>query len=160
MHEQPLDLATVEDGGKAFGALGPSDVLKGQFLATKDLFVEEYERIEGLVLGRGGNLALYGEVTEESDNLRLAHLVGVSLAVKEDVAFGPLEVGPLEVGLLGADAVVLAAYEVAHLSKQFGAANDFVRIHEDICIVAGAPVCICGALSLEFLYDTRMLEAV
>jgi hypothetical protein len=86
-----------------------------------------------LVLGRGGDATLDREVVEEGDNLRPTHLVGVALAVKEDVAFGPVEVG-----LLGADAVVLAADEVAHFPEQLGAANDFVRIHGDVSIAAGS----------------------
>ena len=131
MGEEALDLAAVEDGRKPFGSLGAGDVLQDQILATENLLIEEYEGVEGLVLGRGGDLALDGEVAQEGDDLRLAHFVGMALAVKQDVALGPFEVG-----LLGADAVVLAADEVAHLPQQFRAADDFARVHRNMGIAA------------------------
>ncbi len=106
-----------------------------------------------MVLSRGGDFALDGEVIEEGDDLRLAHFFGVPLAVKEDVP-----IGPAEVGLFGADAVVLAADEVAHVPKQLGFANDLIRIHGDMSIAVGRS-CGSHALrpSLDFLNGFRIL---
>lgn len=70
----------------------------------------------------GGHVALHGQVGEKGldpstgsgQRLGRAHVLGVTLVVKKDVAFDPVDVG-----LFGADGVVLEADDVAHLIKQF-----------------------------------------
>jgi hypothetical protein len=59
--------------------------------------VEEQESVQRLVLGRGCNFALDGQRTQEARDLRSAHLEGMTLAVEENVA-----PDPPDVGLLGA----------------------------------------------------------
>jgi hypothetical protein len=66
-------------------------------------------------------------VSEEGADLGATHLVGMALAVEEDVALGPVEIG-----LLGANAVVLATQKVAHLAEEPGAPDDPVGIHGDV----------------------------
>jgi hypothetical protein len=106
-----------------------------------------------LVLGCGGNLAVDGEVIVEGDDLRLAHLPGVALAVEEDVAFGPFEIG-----LLGSDTVMLAPDEIVHLAEQLGAADDSVRIHRDVAIAPWSLRRVHAECPfLEFLNGIRML---
>ena len=82
-------------------------------LLAEDLAIEEEQRAEGLVLRGGGDVALDGQVGEERLDLRAAHIFGVALAVEQDEA-----PDPIDVGLLGADGVVLDANRVAHLIEQ------------------------------------------
>jgi len=153
MGEEALDLAAVEDGGEALRALCAGDVVQGQLLTPEDQPVEKHQGVEGLVLGCGGNLAVDGEVIVEGDDLRLAHLPGVALAVEEDVAFGPFEIG-----LLGSDTVMLAPDEIAHLAEQLGAADDSVRIHRDVAIAPWSLRRVHAECPfLEFLNGIRML---
>jgi hypothetical protein len=58
-----------------------------------NLPIEEEQRAERLVLGGSRHVLVHGEVGEESLDLGAAHLPGVALVVKEDVAFDPEEVG-------------------------------------------------------------------
>lgn len=131
MGEEPFDFAAVEDGGEVYGAPGGGEVAQVQFFSAQHFLVEEEQGVEGLVLGGGGDVALDGEVVEIGDDFGLAHLFGVALAVEEDE---PL--GPVEVGLLGADAIVAAAEDVAHLAEQPGAAHDAVGVYGDVSIGA------------------------
>jgi len=59
---------------------------------------------------------------------------------------------------LAADAVMLAADEIAHLAEQIGAADDSVRIHWDVTIALWSlrRVHACCPF-LEFLNGIRML---
>ena len=56
----------------------------------KDFAVKEEEGAEGLVLGRGGDVATNGEVGEELFDFAGAHLVGVAFVMVEDEPFGPI----------------------------------------------------------------------
>ncbi len=75
--------------------------------------VEEEERREGLVLGGGRDAAVRRERGQERVDLRLAHRVGVALAVEEDE---PLH--PRDVGLFGAEAVVARAERGTHAVEE------------------------------------------
>jgi hypothetical protein len=48
---------------------------------------------EGLILGRGRNQALHGELAEESFNLWDAHFLGMTFVMKQNVTANPLNVG-------------------------------------------------------------------
>jgi hypothetical protein len=59
----------------------------------EDPAVEEEERGEGPVLVRTGCIALDDQGGEEGPDLRGAHVLAVTLLVKEGVAFDPVDVG-------------------------------------------------------------------
>ncbi len=54
-----------------------------------DVAVEEQERAQRLVLGRGSHPTLDGQGTEKVSDFGRAHLGGMALAVEEDVAADP-----------------------------------------------------------------------
>jgi hypothetical protein len=64
---------------------------------VEDAFVEKHQGIHGLVLGRGGDLALHGEVSEECLNLGFGgQEVGAGLhPVEADESSDPLHIGAL-----------------------------------------------------------------
>jgi len=81
----------------------------------EDLSVEEGDGIEGLVLGRGGDIEGLGEVSEEGVDLRGAHGEGVFFVMEEDEAFDPVGIG-----FDGAGAEVSECGECADLVEEFG----------------------------------------
>jgi hypothetical protein len=66
-------------------------------------------------LGGGGNLPLNGERGQECGDFRGAHLRRMTLAVEEDVALDPVDIG-----LLGASAVVAGLDGVADAVEEAG----------------------------------------
>ncbi len=58
----------------------------------KDLSVQKQNGVEGLVLGGGGDLLIHGQVGQEGLDFRNAHVLGMSFAVIENVAFDPADV--------------------------------------------------------------------
>lgn len=68
------------------------------------LLVAEQKGREGRVLGRGGGVALRGEMIEEGFDLRRAHGGAVAQVVEADETFVPMEAG-----LLSADGVAAQA---------------------------------------------------
>jgi hypothetical protein len=72
--------------------------------AIEHLLVEKKQRGESLVLSRGGNVFLGGQMSQECGDFRFAHFFWMAFAVKENKA-----PAPIDVGLLGADAVMLQA---------------------------------------------------
>jgi hypothetical protein len=143
LDEKPFDLAAIEDGRESLGTLGRGEITEIQVFAPQHLLVEEDQCIECLVLGRGGNVAGHCQVVEEGDDLLITQVPGVTLAMKQDVALGPVQVG-----LLRADAVVLATYEVAHLAEQPGAADDAVRIDRPMGLTTG----LVGRMHAQHLF--------
>jgi len=61
--------------------------------------VKEQQRTESLVLGGSGNLTLHRQVSEKGVDFFAAHLLGVSLVVKQDKATDPEKIRFL--GLVG-----------------------------------------------------------
>lgn len=74
------------------------------------LLVEKQQRRQRLVLRGSSDVTLDREVREERCDLRRPQLARVSLAVKQDEASKPADVG-----LLSAVAIVLEAQSLAHL---------------------------------------------
>jgi len=64
---------------------------------------------EGLILGRGGDLLMDGQVGEERFDFGDTHLLGMAFVVEEDEAFDPANVG-----LLGAVGIVFATQRISH----------------------------------------------
>jgi hypothetical protein len=94
----------------ALHALDPGQVLFQYFA------IQEENGVQRLVLGRSGDIAADGEVSEERAEMLRAELAGMTFAMKEDVA-----ANPVQIGLLGANAVVLDTDDVAHLIEQAAA---------------------------------------
>jgi hypothetical protein len=87
------DLLAGEDNGQARRALGSHDLVEPGQLDVQNVPIEEQERAQRLVLRRRGDATLDREGTEKARHLRAAHLDGMPLAVKEDVAPDPRDVG-------------------------------------------------------------------
>ena len=104
-----------EDDGEAFWAFGAGDLADLAEVELEDLLVEEGDGIEGLVLGRGGDVEGLGEVGEEGVDFRGAHGEGVFFVVEEDEAFDPVGIG-----LDGTGAEVSEGGEGADLVEEFG----------------------------------------
>jgi hypothetical protein len=79
------------------------------------MLVEEEQGAEGLVLRRGGDVAVDGQIGEEVVDFRFTHFDGMALAVEQDVAFGPVVVR-----VFGADGVMAHAARVAEAIEEFG----------------------------------------
>jgi len=87
-----------QNDGEAFRSLGPDDVVEPWHVLMQDVAVEEQERAQRLVLGRGGYPTFDGQGAEKACDFRRAHLGGMALAVEEDVAADPPDVGLLGAG--------------------------------------------------------------
>ena len=109
------DLIAGQDDGQAPGLLGPHGVdgFRIQVL-PEHLAVEKEEGVQGLVLGRGRHVPIYGQVREKLLDLGGAHLARVAFVVKEDEA-----PDPTDVGLFGAGRVVLDSDGLTDAVEQF-----------------------------------------
>jgi hypothetical protein len=76
-----------------------------------DIFVTE-QGAQCLILCLSGNMMFLLQVYKKSLNFWCAHLFWMSLLVKNDVAFNPIDVG-----LLGTIRVMLDPQSIAHLIK-------------------------------------------
>lgn len=92
MAKKALDFFPCEDGGEAFRPFGGGKEEK-VYIFVKYFAVKEEEGGEGLVLGRGGNIALGCQVGEESLDFRGAHFGRMALVVEKDEAADPVYVG-------------------------------------------------------------------
>jgi hypothetical protein len=106
--EKGLNLILGEDRGQVAWALSPHGLKIEVEGLEQDVFVEEGDGVEGLVLGGGGDLLLDGEVREESFDFGLAEVGGVAFVVEEDEAAHPVDVGSF-----GGEGVVFALEDVA-----------------------------------------------
>ncbi len=84
--EHLLRLLAREDDGHLLGPAGPLELAKLGQLELEHLAIEEEQRVQGYILGRGRDLALEGQVSEVGADLLGAHLARVALAVEEDKA--------------------------------------------------------------------------
>ena len=98
---------------QVLGRLGADGVDRVVKLLVEHRAIEEQERAEGLILRRRGNVTLDGEMGKKRLDFRAAHVFRVALAVVQDEA-----AYPIDVGLFGAKRVVLRADRVAHLIQQ------------------------------------------
>jgi hypothetical protein len=91
--EDLADLRGREDDGETFRADGVGEGADIAEIAEEDVAVEEDDRIEGLVLGGGGDLESFGEVGEEVMDVGGGEVRGVLGFVEEDKAFDPVGIG-------------------------------------------------------------------
>lgn len=81
---------------------------KARHLLLKHVPVEKYDRIQGLILGRRGNVRLDRQMVEERRDLGGAHRGRMPLLVKQDESPHPLDVGFFRSGTSMAEAERLA----------------------------------------------------
>lgn len=99
--QQEINIVTRQDDRQPLGTARPHRAGDAAGIDLKELLVPEEDGTKGLVLGRGADLAFNGQVRQEMVDLGCPHLQRVPLAVEEDEA-----AHPGDVGLLGARAVV------------------------------------------------------
>src|SRR5437870_9336816 len=90
--------------------------------------IEEHQRVERLVLGRGGHVSVGGQMLQEVTDLRRAHVSGMPPAACLPATggvrggFGLVKVDkaldPIDVGLFGSQRIMAQAYLAAHLVEQ------------------------------------------
>jgi hypothetical protein len=109
------DFTLREDRGQVSGALGSHRLQVEIQRLKKDMFVQEGDGVECLVLSGGGDIALNGEVSQESFDFGLPELGRVALVVKEDEAPDPVDVSPF-----GAESVMFALQDVVQTIEKLG----------------------------------------
>src|SRR5437762_8414704 len=109
MRQDSPRLLRREDHGQLSRALDALDVVDEVQFAGEHLLLKKEQCSKGLVLCRCSNVFLGSQVREELGNLAFAHFVGMTLAMKKNVA-----PDPIDVRLLGADAVMFHAQTPAH----------------------------------------------
>jgi hypothetical protein len=118
LEDDRAHLVAGQNDGEAFRSPGPDDVVEPWQVLMQDVAVEEQERAQRLVLGRGGHPTFDGQGAEKACDFRRAHLGGMALAVEEDVA-----ADPPDVGLLGAATAVAKAVGLTHAVEELGRAR-------------------------------------
>jgi hypothetical protein len=91
--EDEADFGGGEDDGESFRAFSAWDFADLAEVLMEDLFIEEHNGIESLVLGRSRDLKGAGEVGEEGSDILGAHREGVFFVVEDDEAFDPVGIG-------------------------------------------------------------------
>jgi len=96
-------------------SLGVHEAVQPREGLAEDLFVQEQEGAQRLIMGRGADLGIDGQGRKEPGDLRLTHLGWMADAVEEDE---PLD--PSYVRLLGPPAVVPRADRFTYAIKELG----------------------------------------
>ena len=107
--EEGLDLAAREDRRAVLGSTGALQAFRGRHFQAEDALVEEDEGAKGLVLSRGRDATLHGEVVQEGRGFEGAHISGMAAVVEADE-----RADPVEVGLFGARRIVQSVERVPH----------------------------------------------
>ena len=95
------DLLPAQHYGEMLRPARADQIIEPRQTDIQDVAVQEQQRGERLVLGRGGDLPVDGEPGQEAAHLAGAHLPGVPLVMEQDEA-----TNPVDVGVLGAGAVM------------------------------------------------------
>ncbi len=89
---------------------------------VEDLGIKEYQGVEGLVLGRGGHLAVDGKMTEETGDFGHPKGPGMLPSGRPRPLRVPVEPeksdNPTPIGLLGAPGIVVESQDFADLLPQ------------------------------------------
>jgi hypothetical protein len=107
--------------------------------------IEKEDSAEGLVLGRGGDMLIHGEVSEEGFDFGGAHFAGVALVVEADEACDPVDVGLLSAGrvVLKTDGLTKS---IEQLARTLGHGLPPVEISSRLCYTP-----VAGALYVAFI---------
>ncbi len=115
--EDRSDFRTRHHHWQGGGHSSARKVAQGREVPLDDVFVEKEEGGEGLILCRGGDGLIDGQVCQEGLDVALAHVARMALVVKQDVA-----ADPCGVGIGSAGAVVPEAEGIAQLIEELGRA--------------------------------------
>jgi glycerol-3-phosphate dehydrogenase len=115
MSKQTVDLGARHDHGHALRHLGAGHALEPGELYRQHLAIKEQQRRQRLILRRGADLAVDREMAQKILDLVCAHVPGMTLAVKQDEA-----ADPADVGLFSAQAVMLDPDALADLVQETG----------------------------------------
>ena len=112
--EDGPDLGARQDDGQSSRRLGPIEAVQGLEVPAEDSAVEEDQCTERLILGRGADVLVDGQVREKAPDLVAPHVGRMASAtvVKDETA------RPVDVRLLGAGAVVEDSDRLAHPVEQ------------------------------------------
>lgn len=108
-----LGLKRGEHGRAMHPGFSASEVGKDTWIGFENVFVEENNGVECLVLGGGGHFQIDSEVGQKCVNFQCAHFLGVAFVMEADE---PTE--PLDIGALGAEAVMEQANAIPDLVKE------------------------------------------
>ena len=109
-----LDFVAGEDDGQADGAFGAFDVIDPAEGMLQHSVIQKQQCAEGLILSGSGDLAVDGEMGQESADIIFPEFIRVLFAMEKDKA-----ANPLEVGFLGADGIMPVTANVANLVQEF-----------------------------------------
>jgi len=90
MCEDAVDFVFRQDNRHSYRFFGAFYAVEPADLLLQHLFVKEEQRREGLVLGRGGDLAIACQSSKEGGYFDFGHFRRVPFAVKQNVAPNPL----------------------------------------------------------------------
>jgi len=107
-----------QDNRQVFWSPGSNDVVEPGQALMQDVAVENQQRAQRLVLARCVHLPFDSERAEKLRDLGPAHLGRMPLAVKQDEA-----TDPSDIGLLGAPTAVAQPIGLAHAIQQSGLAH-------------------------------------
>lgn len=111
--EQGADFIAGKDGRQAFWPVGPLDCTNLAQRTVEHLIVQEGQGIEGLVLRSSGDVAVRGEVIEES-----ADVGGVERPWMGGVVEAHVSDDPARVGAFGVEAVLVAPARTAKAGEE------------------------------------------
>jgi hypothetical protein len=91
MGEDGAHFCRGEDGREMVGALGSDGVDAAVKILLEHVLIQKEQGTQGLVLG--GDVFDDRKVAEESLNIGNTHILGVTLVMKQNVTFDPLNIG-------------------------------------------------------------------
>ena len=95
---------------RAFGTRDSDPVFEFDF---EHVFVEKQDGCKGLILSRGGDVSLRGQMAQKRLNFRCAHILWVAFVMEEDKSFDPGQVR-----IFGSAGVVLRAQNTVYPFEQ------------------------------------------
>lgn len=113
MSQDTFHLVPRQDSGQSLRPLGTVELTEFTGIALHHFAVHEESRVKRLILRRGRDSAIHGQVRQECSNLRGSHVCRVPFVVKQIV---PLD--PSHVGLLGAIRQVLESAGIGGLVQK------------------------------------------
>jgi hypothetical protein len=109
------DLGAREDHGQPSRPPGPAGVDSPLQGSLEDDFVEEQQGAHRLVLGRGGDILIDCQMSQEGLDFASPHLQWMPLAMEHDESFGPVNIG-----ILGTDAIMQQSSRLPYAIEQLG----------------------------------------
>ena len=114
MREDSARFARGEDDRKLRWPGNTLDVVNEVEFSFEHLLVKKQQCAESLVLSGGGDALFNGEMSEKFGDFFLAHFLGVTFAMKQDVT-----TDPIDICLLGTDRIMFYPQVPADAVEQF-----------------------------------------